>query len=124
MTGGRWRGSPRRATFKDLNVPSESLLIFSDVHLGSDLSDCAQNVVRRSPAIDRDLCRFLAHYRAEVPPSGRWRIVVAGDFIDSGTNPGDPERAWLIPYRRYLRSFRPQTVDDSYFESTSLLVGR
>jgi UDP-2,3-diacylglucosamine pyrophosphatase LpxH len=61
---------------------SESLLVFSDVHLGSDLNDVTHNVARRSAAIDRDLVHFLAHYRREKPKAERWRIVIAGDFID------------------------------------------
>ena len=62
--------------------PSESLLVFSDVHLGSDLNDCTPNVTHRSATIDRDLVLFLAHYRHEKPSGDRWRIVIAGDFID------------------------------------------
>ena len=61
---------------------SESLLVFSDVHLGSDLNDCTPNVTHRSASIDRDLVLFLAHYRREKPSGDRWRIVIAGDFID------------------------------------------
>jgi UDP-2,3-diacylglucosamine pyrophosphatase LpxH len=61
---------------------SESLLVFSDVHLGSDLNDCTPNVTHRSASIDRDLVLFLAHYRREKPSGTRWRIVIAGDFID------------------------------------------
>jgi UDP-2,3-diacylglucosamine pyrophosphatase LpxH len=58
------------------------LLVFSDVHLGSDLNECTENVVHRSASIDRDLVLFLAHYRREKPVGQRWRIVIAGDFID------------------------------------------
>src|ERR1700735_2555055 len=83
---------------------SESLLVFSDVHLGSDLNDCTPNVTHRSAAIDRDLVLFLDHYRKQTPDGDRWRIVIAGDFIDfigmaiaippeSGTPPTDEERA-------------------------------
>ena len=67
------------------SLPSESLLVFSDVHLGSDIQemqDAAVHTTRRSPTVDRDLVRLLAHYRAEKPPADRWRIVIAGDFID------------------------------------------
>ena len=65
--------------------PSESLLVFSDVHLGSDiqeLQDATVHTTRRSATVDRDLVRLLEHYRAETPPADRWRIVIAGDFID------------------------------------------
>ncbi len=58
--------------------PSESLLVLSDVHLGSDLGPGA----RRSPAIDRDLVRLIDHYRVAPPSGDRWRLIVAGDFID------------------------------------------
>jgi UDP-2,3-diacylglucosamine pyrophosphatase LpxH len=61
--------------------PTESILVFSDVHLGSDLNDAGPHVPR-SPSVDRDLARMLAHYRATRPPADRWRIVIAGDFID------------------------------------------
>jgi UDP-2,3-diacylglucosamine pyrophosphatase LpxH len=63
-------------------APTESFLVFSDVHLGSDLNDCTQNITRRSASIDRDLVLFLAHYRRQQPRGDRWRIVIAGDFID------------------------------------------
>jgi UDP-2,3-diacylglucosamine pyrophosphatase LpxH len=59
----------------------ESILVFSDVHLGSDLND-AGPVVPRSPSVDRDLSGMVAHYRAQKPPADRWRVVIAGDFID------------------------------------------
>lgn len=62
--------------------PIESLLVFSDVHLGSDLNDGGPSVPR-STAIDRDLVSLLAHYREIDPPhADRWRLVVAGDFVD------------------------------------------
>ena len=54
----------------------------TDVHLGSDLNDCTDNVTRRSDDIDRDLALLLSHYRAAPPPADRWHIVIAGDFID------------------------------------------
>ena len=56
--------------------------MFSDVHLGSDIHDGVANKARRSVAVDRDLVLLLAHYRAQKPPADRWRIVIAGDFID------------------------------------------
>jgi UDP-2,3-diacylglucosamine pyrophosphatase LpxH len=62
--------------------PTESLLVFSDVHLGSDIQDGAARRSRRSSEVDRDLVRLLMHYRAQPPTADRWRIVIAGDFID------------------------------------------
>jgi UDP-2,3-diacylglucosamine pyrophosphatase LpxH len=59
----------------------ESLLILSDVHLGSDLNDFG-HPIRRSRSVDEDLVKLIAHYRTVTPPSDRWRLVVAGDFID------------------------------------------
>ncbi|MGD0529439.1 MAG: hypothetical protein ABSE49_30155 [Polyangiaceae bacterium] len=64
----------------------ESLLILSDVHLGNDLNDLRPHGPgsrdRRSQQVDVDLANLLAHY-ARTPPSGkRWRLVIAGDFID------------------------------------------
>ena len=62
----------------------ESLLVVSDVHLGSDLNDLlpADAVLKRSRAIDEDLVALLHHYRGTPPRGSRWRLVVAGDFID------------------------------------------
>jgi UDP-2,3-diacylglucosamine pyrophosphatase LpxH len=81
----------------------ESLLILSDVHLGNDLNDLTRGA-RRSKLVDADLASLLAHYR-RTPPSGRrWRLVIAGDFIDFigmairprdgelDTDPSDEER--------------------------------
>jgi len=66
-------------------APRESLLVFSDVHLGSDLNDHAKGA-KRSRRIDRDLVKLLEHYRSRPPGDTdaceRWRIVIAGDFID------------------------------------------
>lgn len=65
--------------------PVESLLVFSDVHLGTDVDErtLAHELPRRRPdRIDRHLVALLDHY-ASLPPAGdRWRIVVAGDFVD------------------------------------------
>lgn len=60
----------------------ESLIVLSDVHLGSDLVAHGAGLRRRSQAIDRDLTRLIDHYRACPPRRGRWRLVIAGDFID------------------------------------------
>jgi len=65
-----------------MSSSSESLLVFSDVHLGSDIHDGDAPRPRRSAEIDRDLIRLLAHYKAQAPSGERWRIVIAGDFID------------------------------------------
>jgi UDP-2,3-diacylglucosamine pyrophosphatase LpxH len=59
----------------------ESLLVLSDVHLGSDLNEIG-HPIRRSRRVDDDLVKLIRHYRAVGPPRGRWRLVVAGDFID------------------------------------------
>jgi UDP-2,3-diacylglucosamine pyrophosphatase LpxH len=60
----------------------ESLLILSDVHLGNDLNDLMRGGTRRSKCVDSDLANLLSHYR-RAPASGRrWRLVIAGDFID------------------------------------------
>lgn len=61
---------------------AESLLVLSDVHLGSDIADGGRNLVRRSRAVDDDLASLLMHYRAHPRPGSRWRLVIAGDFID------------------------------------------
>jgi UDP-2,3-diacylglucosamine pyrophosphatase LpxH len=64
--------------------PGESLLVLSDVHLGSDLNDLTppETRIRRAREVDQDLVRLLTHYRSEKAPDGRWRLVIAGDFID------------------------------------------
>jgi UDP-2,3-diacylglucosamine pyrophosphatase LpxH len=62
----------------------ESLLVLSDVHLGSDLNTQALTTGfgRRSKRVDDDLVKLLEHYRAQRPAGERWRVVIAGDFID------------------------------------------
>jgi len=62
--------------------PGESLLILSDVHLGNDLNDVAPNGEKRSARVDADLASLLAHYRTTPCGGRRWRLVIAGDFID------------------------------------------
>ncbi|HEY8088999.1 MAG TPA: hypothetical protein VIF09_14165 [Polyangiaceae bacterium] len=60
----------------------ESLLILSDVHLGNDLNDITRDGTRRSQSVDVDLVRLLEHYGRTAPAGKRWRLVIAGDFID------------------------------------------
>ncbi len=60
----------------------ESLVVLSDVHLGSDVGLPGAPPPPRSPQIDDDLCHLLDHYRARPPEGERWRLVIAGDFID------------------------------------------
>ncbi len=68
----------------------ESLLILSDVHLGNDLNDHARVAgddghvasARRSEKVDTDLASLLRHYAATPPAGKRWRLIIAGDFID------------------------------------------
>jgi UDP-2,3-diacylglucosamine pyrophosphatase LpxH len=64
--------------------PTESLLVLSDVHLGSDLNEQARRdgFGRRSKRIDEDMVHLLAHYQSKKPTGERWRLVIAGDFID------------------------------------------
>src|SRR5580700_2631079 len=59
----------------------ETLLVLSDVHLGSDLNDFG-NPTRRSRGVDEDLVKLIRHYRNAPPRGERWHLVVAGDFID------------------------------------------
>jgi hypothetical protein len=70
---------------RDVNArepnPAESLLVFSDVHLGSDLNDRGSSP-RRSTEVDQDLVQLVRHYLGKAPEQGRWRVVIAGDFID------------------------------------------
>ncbi len=86
--------APAPASFYDeggVSHPVESYLVFSDVHLGSDLNDRGSSP-RRSDTIDRDLARFLDHYAGVRPARGTWRLIIAGDFIDfigMSVEPGD-----------------------------------
>lgn len=67
-----------------MTAPGESLLVLSDVHLGSDLNDLTppEDRIRRARSVDDDLVRLLRHYREAQAPDGRWRLVIAGDLID------------------------------------------
>ena len=79
-------GSPciPKLTVVTLSLPpfDESLLILSDVHLGNDLNDLTPDAARRSQKVDVDLADLLTHYRRTPPTGRRWRLVIAGDFID------------------------------------------
>lgn len=65
-------------------APRETLLILSDVHLGSDINDRAPPgaAPRRSQRVDEDLIALFRHYAKVAPEGDRWRAVIAGDFID------------------------------------------
>jgi UDP-2,3-diacylglucosamine pyrophosphatase LpxH len=60
----------------------ESLIILSDVHLGNDLNELTPASFRRSSIVDSDLASLLEHYRKTPCQGARWRLVIAGDFID------------------------------------------
>ncbi len=67
-------------------MPSHNLLVFSDVHLGSDL---IQHARPGAPALgpagemrDRELVAFLDWYRQRPRAGKPWRLVIAGDFVD------------------------------------------
>jgi UDP-2,3-diacylglucosamine pyrophosphatase LpxH len=60
----------------------ESLLILSDIHLGNDLNDLTPDGERRSAVVDADLANLLTYYRDKPCTGRRWRLVIAGDFID------------------------------------------
>lgn len=62
---------------------NESLLLLSDVHLGSDLNDSGETHPR-SDEIDADLAACLSFYAREKPGplAERWRLIVVGDFVD------------------------------------------
>lgn len=65
-----------------------NLLIFSDVHLGSDLVQHARpDLPPRSEASarrDRELCALLDWYRMNRENGLPWRLVIAGDLVDFG----------------------------------------
>jgi UDP-2,3-diacylglucosamine pyrophosphatase LpxH len=65
-------------------APTETLLILSDVHLGSDINDRVPPgaAPRRSRRVDEDLIALFRHYASAAPATERWRAVIAGDFID------------------------------------------
>jgi UDP-2,3-diacylglucosamine pyrophosphatase LpxH len=65
----------------DIQARGESLLILSDVHLGSDLNELTDGI-RRSRRVDADLENLIAHYGKAPFRGSRWRLVIAGDFID------------------------------------------
>lgn len=58
--------------------------MFSDVHLGSDVNEVSPRGRVRPAALDDELAALLDHYRGtpSATRSGRWHLVVAGDFID------------------------------------------
>lgn len=67
-------------------MSSHNLLVFSDVHLGSDLVQHAQpGVPKRGEASqrrDEQLAALLDWYRERPMGETPWRLVIAGDFID------------------------------------------
>ena len=67
-------------------VHSHNLLIFSDVHLGSDLIQFAQPDAPLYPEHslrrDRELANLLRWYATHRRGGKCWRLVIAGDFVD------------------------------------------
>jgi UDP-2,3-diacylglucosamine pyrophosphatase LpxH len=59
-----------------------NLLVLSDIHLGSDISDASASPPVRSQRVDDDLCALLGHYRDYRSEGKPWRLIINGDFID------------------------------------------
>jgi UDP-2,3-diacylglucosamine pyrophosphatase LpxH len=59
-------------------------LVFSDVHLGSDVNEVSPRGRVRPSALDDELTALLDHYRTTPSRTrtGLWHLVIAGDFID------------------------------------------
>ncbi|MFI5308755.1 MAG: metallophosphoesterase, partial [Polyangiales bacterium] len=67
--------------------PSQTnYLLFSDVHLGSDLVQHARpwtvSRLRQVLRLDRDLSAMLEHYREQADPARPWKLIIAGDLVD------------------------------------------
>lgn len=66
---------------------SFNYLLFSDVHLGSDIVPhlrpwAVTSWLAREAEIDSEIVGLLAHYRTERDPERPWCLVLAGDFLD------------------------------------------
>jgi UDP-2,3-diacylglucosamine pyrophosphatase LpxH len=62
-------------------------LLFSDVHLGSDIVPhlrpwATTSWLAQEADIDERIVGLLAHYRRERDPERPWRLILAGDFLD------------------------------------------
>jgi UDP-2,3-diacylglucosamine pyrophosphatase LpxH len=61
-------------------------ILFSDVHLGSDLVQHARPwtlaKLKRAARIDHELVSMLSYYRGHADPAVPWRLVIAGDLVD------------------------------------------
>lgn len=58
-------------------------LVVSDLHLGEDLSPCAQeSSTRHIDRGERQIVDFLNHYSRRRDGGRPWRLVIAGDLID------------------------------------------
>jgi UDP-2,3-diacylglucosamine pyrophosphatase LpxH len=62
-------------------------LLFSDVHLGSDIVPhlrpwATTSWLTREADVDCELVGLLSHYRRERDPARPWRLILAGDFLD------------------------------------------
>jgi UDP-2,3-diacylglucosamine pyrophosphatase LpxH len=71
-----------------LGVASEfNYLLFSDVHLGSDIVPhlrpwATTSWLAREAEIDERIVSMLTHYRRERDPERPWCLILAGDFLD------------------------------------------
>jgi UDP-2,3-diacylglucosamine pyrophosphatase LpxH len=62
-------------------------LLLSDVHLGSDIVPhlrpwATSSWLLQEAAIDSRLVALFEHYRAPSAPGRRWKLILAGDFLD------------------------------------------
>lgn len=81
--------SGRRADVQPPGRPDDGFnyLLFSDVHLGSDIVPHVRpwaegSWLREEADVDAALVSLLSHHRMEHDPQRPWRLVVAGDFLD------------------------------------------
>ncbi|HEX7670254.1 MAG TPA: metallophosphoesterase family protein [Polyangiaceae bacterium] len=71
------------APFAPFAPARASLLVLSDVHLGSDIVEGSSlSAPARSKSVDEDLRAMLDHYRETRHGAEPWHLVINGDFID------------------------------------------
>jgi UDP-2,3-diacylglucosamine pyrophosphatase LpxH len=82
-TGGQVFLQPSSASVASVAHARSSLLVLSDMHLGSDIAEGASpRPPARSESVDDDLRALLDHYRDARADGRPWHLIINGDFID------------------------------------------
>ncbi len=100
-------GFPERGAFR----------YWMDIVTATDAEVLYEHVIDATPAGERELAAHGLGRRSPAVTRRRDAWYFAGDFVDNSLDLGNPERAWLLPYREERVGCGAPTPEETFFWS-------